>query len=66
MFAENVPILPKVLPSKTLDTISRYGLSHLSCDRYTEAAAIKIIFYGICNEESILKSFPLFGQTEKR
>ncbi len=66
MLFKNVPILPEILPSKTLDTISRRGLSHLSCDRYAKATSIEIIFSGICDENSILKSFPLFGQAEKR
>jgi hypothetical protein len=66
MFFKNVPILPEVFPSKTLDPISRRGLSHLSCDRYAKATAIVVIFSGICDQCSILKSFPLFGQAKKR
>jgi methylaspartate ammonia-lyase len=66
MFFKNVPILPEILPSKTLDTISRRGLSHLSCDRYAKATAMVVIFCGICDKYSILKSFPLFGQAKKR
>jgi hypothetical protein len=66
MFCKNVPIFPEILPSKTLDTISRRGLSHLFCDRNAKATAIVVIFRGICDKYSILKSFPLFGQPEKR
>jgi hypothetical protein len=66
MFAKNVPILPKILPSKTLDSVPRCGLSHLSRYRYAKATAIEIIFRGVSNEKSILKSFPLFTQAEKR
>ena len=66
MFLKLVPILPEVLPSKTLDTISRRSLSHLSCDRHAKATAVEIIFDGICDKHSILKSFPVLGQAEKR
>ena len=66
MFLKNMPILPEILPSKSLDTIPRRGLSHLSCNRYAKATAIEIIFCGIRNENSIMKSFPLLGQAEKR
>ncbi len=66
MFLKNMPILPEILPSKTLDTISRRGLSHLSCDRNAKTTAIDIIFKSIRDENSIMKSFPLLGQAEKR
>jgi hypothetical protein len=66
MVSENVPIFPEILPSKTLDTISRRGLSHLSSDRHAEATAIKIILNGICDKHSILESSPVFGCIEKR
>lgn len=62
MIFKNVPIFPEILPSKTLDAISRRGLSYLSRDRYAKATAIEIIFSDICDEYSILKSFPLFAQ----
>lgn len=66
MFFKNVPILPEILPSKTLDSISRRGLSHLSCDCYAKATVFEIIFRDICDKYSILESFPLFGQAKKR
>jgi hypothetical protein len=66
MFFKNVPIFPEILPSKTLDTISRRGLSYLSCDRYAKTTAIEIIFSNIRDKYSILKSFPLLCQAKKR
>jgi hypothetical protein len=66
MFFKNVPILPKILPSKTLDSIPRRSLPHLSCDRYAKATTIEVVFYGICDKITIVKPFPVISQTQKR
>ncbi len=53
-----LPILSKVLPSQTLDSVSRDGLADFSRNRYAQATAVKIVFTDIGDKMSILKPIP--------
>lgn len=59
MLSKNVPVLPKILPSKTLDTVALCGRSHLTRNRDAKATAIFIIFEKINNKVLILIPLPV-------
>lgn len=57
VLSKNVPVLPKILPSKTLDAVALCGFSHLTRNRNAKATAIVIIFDEINNK--VLIPIPL-------
>jgi hypothetical protein len=57
MLSKNLPVLPKVLPSQTLDTVALCGLSNPARNRDAEATAAKIVLTTINNEMPVLKFF---------
>ena len=59
MLFENVPILPKIFPSKTLDAVTLDSLSHLARNRNAEATAVKIVYAAISYKMPVLKPLPL-------
>ena len=63
--SKNVPVLPKILPSKTLDTVARYGLPNFPRNRYSKSTAAMFALGDICDEIPALDSFSAFGQSEK-
>jgi hypothetical protein len=65
MLSENLPVLPKILPSKTLDTVALYGLSNLARYRDAEATAVKMVSVHICNKVPIFEPLPVLGKTDK-
>lgn len=60
MLMKNVPVLPEVLPSQTLDAVAFRGFSHLTRNRNSEATAAKIVFAKRCNEMPVLEPLPDF------
>ena len=55
-----VPILPKVLPSKTLDTVALHSLSNFSRNRQSKATAIAFVFADISDKLPVLDPFASF------
>jgi hypothetical protein len=51
----NLPFLPEVLPSKTLDTITRDSVAHFARNRYSEATAVKIVDTDGCDKKAVLE-----------
>jgi hypothetical protein len=65
MISKNVPVLSKILPSKTLDTVSLYSISNFSRNRQPKATAIKIVFTEISDKFPVMKPFPPASQKQK-
>jgi hypothetical protein len=65
MLSKNLPVLPEILPSKTLDTVALYGLSNLARYRNAEATAVKLVSLHVCDKVPIFKPLPVFGKTNK-
>jgi len=65
MVSKNVPVLPKMLPSKTLDTVALNCLSNFSRNRYPKATALKIVFTDISDKMPILDPLSTIGQSQK-
>ena len=52
----------KILPSQTLDSVSRCGFAHFACNRHAEATALKIVFTDICDEILVLDALAVLPQ----
>jgi hypothetical protein len=65
MLSKNLPVLPEILPSKTLDTVALCGVSNLARYRNAEATAVKMVFVHICDKVPVFKPLPVFGKTNK-
>ena len=60
-----MPVLSKILPSQTLDTVALCSLSHPTRNRDAEATAAKIVFTTVSNEMAVLEPFSVLRQTDK-
>jgi hypothetical protein len=65
MLSKNVPVKPEILPSKTLDTVALYSLSHFARYRDAEATAVKFVAADIRNKMPVFEPLPIFGKTDK-
>ena len=55
MIFKNIPVLPKIFPSKALDSIARCRFPYPSRHCDTKAAAVLMIFPGVSNKIFVLK-----------
>ncbi|MEJ2155317.1 MAG: hypothetical protein P8X96_08260 [Desulfobacteraceae bacterium] len=65
ILSKNLPVLPEILPSKTLDTVALCSLSHLSRYRNAEATAVKIVSADIGNKMPVFKPLSDFRKTDE-
>jgi len=65
MLSKNLPVLPEILPSKTLDTVALCGLANLARYRNAEATAVKMVFVRICDKVPVFKPLPVIGKPNK-
>ncbi len=59
--SKNLTVLPEILPSKTLDTVTLCGLSNPARYRDAEATAVKIVSADVSNKMPVFKPLPVFG-----
>jgi hypothetical protein len=57
----NMPILPKILPSKALDTVARDRISDFSRNRQPKATALDIVPADINDKIPVLDPLSAFG-----
>lgn len=65
MLSKNLPVLPEILPSKTLDTVALCGISNLARYRNAEATVVKLVSVHICDKVLVFKPLPVSGKTNK-
>ncbi len=65
MLSKNMPVLPKILPSQTLDAVALCGLPHSTRNRDAKTTAAKIVFTTVSNEMPVLETFSDLRQTDK-
>jgi hypothetical protein len=60
---KNMPVLPKILPSKALDSVTRDCLSNFSRNRQPKATALEIVPADINDKKPVLDPLPTFEQS---